>query len=522
MTRTVELVKDYDKNGDGRLDKTERDAARAAVPRGGGMRRPGGEGGESAPPTPGVKISPKDVKPVNASVPLYDEGTLRTLFLTFDDPAWEDELDTFSRTDVEVQADLSVDGKTYKGVGVGFRGASSLFMVGKGQKRSLNISIDHTDSELRLLGYKTLNLLNAHEDPTLMHSVLFARIARDYVPTPKCNFVRVVINGENWGVYSNAQQFDKTFIDENLPGDTGARWKVPGSPQGDGGLRWLGDDLEAFKSRYTMKSGKEKDWKALMDLCRTLDATPPENLEAALAPLLDIDNVLRFLAVDITLVNNDGYWTRASDYSIFRGKDGRFRIFPHDMNETFAMQAGMRGPGGRGGPGGPGGFGPPGRPDEGGPPGGPPPGDGPPSNDGPRPPQEGSPPATRPIPAGTRLDPLLGMNDARKPLRSKLLAVPALRERYLGYVKDIATRWLDWNTLSPIVAGYRTLIDADVKIDTRRLSGYDIFRRMTADEPSELVKQGRRSDMSLRAFATARRDYLLGLDAVKAAPLPKR
>jgi hypothetical protein len=114
------------------------------------------------------------------------------------------------------------------------------------------------------------------------------------------------------------------------------------------------------------------------------------------------------------------------------------------------------------------------------------------------------------------------MNDARKPLRSKLLAVPALRERYLGYVKDIATRWLDWNTLSPIVAGYRTLIDADVKIDTRRLSGYDIFRRMTADEPSELVKQGRRSDMSLRAFATARRDYLLGLDAVKAAPLPKR
>ena len=37
-----------------------------------------------------------------------------------------------------------------------------------------------------------------------------------------------------------------------------------------------------------------------------------------------------------------------------------------------------------------------------------------------------------------------------KPLRSKLLAVPALRARYLSYVSEIAERWLDWQTLEPV------------------------------------------------------------------------
>ena len=32
------------------------------------------------------------------------------------------------------------------------------------------------------------------------------------VPAPKANFVRLVINGENWGIYANVQQFNKDFL----------------------------------------------------------------------------------------------------------------------------------------------------------------------------------------------------------------------------------------------------------------------------------------------------------------------
>ncbi|MEJ7637520.1 MAG: CotH kinase family protein [Singulisphaera sp.] len=47
-----------------------------------------------------------------------------------------------------------------------------------------------------------MNLLNSHEDPTFLHTVLYFDIARHYIP-PKANFVRVVINGESWGLYVN-------------------------------------------------------------------------------------------------------------------------------------------------------------------------------------------------------------------------------------------------------------------------------------------------------------------------------
>ena len=55
--------------------------------------------------------------------------------------------------------------------------------------------------------------------------------------------------------------------------------------------------------------------------------------------------MLWFLALDNALINNDGYWTRASDYSLYRDPKGKFHVIPHDMNEAFgpAMSFGVVG-----------------------------------------------------------------------------------------------------------------------------------------------------------------------------------
>jgi spore coat protein CotH len=180
--------------------------------------------------------------------------------------------------------------------------------------------------------------------------------------------------------------------------------------------------------------------------------------------LLDVDGALRFLALEVALVNSDGYWARASDYSIYQDEQDRFHIIPHDINEAL-MTEGGGGPGGFGG-GGRGGFRGGGRGGFGG--------------------------------GGVDLDPLTGLNDSSKPLRSRLLAVPALRERYLGYVRDIAENWLDWPEIEPLLNAYRDLISADVKRDTRKLyttAAFDTSFDVSSD--------------SLRSFIEARREYLL-------------
>jgi hypothetical protein len=434
----------------------------------------GGRG--MAPSSPGQRLAPDSVRTFRDE-PLYDTGVLRTLFLQFESADWEKELSDFYNTDVDVPAQLTVDGRVYRDVGVRFRGMSSFAFVPEGSKRSLNVSLDFADNDQRLLGYRTLNLLNANSDPTFTRALLYSEIARAYIPAAKANYVRVVINGESWGVYINVEQFNSDFVRDRFKSARGARWKVPGSPIGRGGMTYLGEDINAYRRIYDIRSrDDERSWRQLIRMFKVLNETPADRLEAELAGLLNVDGALRFLAIENVLANTDGYWTRASDYNIYLDEQGRVHVLPHDMNEAFEEEGG--GPGGRG---------------RGGPPGGPP---------FQLPPGIQLPPGVQfPLTfglAGAELDPLVGLDDTSKPLRSKLLAVPALRARYLGYVREIADKWLDWRTLEPLVQRYQAVIAADVKADTRKL--------YTTAQFTSGVDRG---DDSLKSFADRRRAYLL-------------
>lgn len=508
-------------------------------PGGGG---PGGGGNRPA-ASKGREIAKSSVSPMQGD--LYDLNVFRTIFIDFENEDWESELEDFHGTDVDVVATVTVDGKAYEGVGIHFRGASSYGMVPAGYKRSLNLSIDTVDNDQRLLGYKTLNLLNGNGDESMMSTVLYSHIAREHLPTPKANFVRVVINGENWGVYTNVQQFNKEFVKENYGSSKGARWKVSGSPRGGGGLDYRGPDPENYQFPYEQKSGGKKSLEKLIELCRVLEETPTEELPAALEPICDVDELLWFLALDNGLINSDGYWIRASDYSIYLDKDDVFHFIPHDMNEAFRGAGG--GPGGPGGPGRGGrGFGGPGRggpgfggpgfggpgfggpgfggpdfggrgfggPERGGPERGGPERGGP-ELGGPGEDRRGGGPDRGPGQAGgsrLELDPLIGMDDASKPLRSKVLAVPKYRQQYLRNIREIAEKSLDWNSLGPVVASTSALIDEAVKEGTRKLGSYEAFVSATSESPvSDKVPQARggHGSMKLKSFADERREYLL-------------
>jgi len=443
MQQEIKLVAQYDKDGDKRLNAAERRAAREAMRGNPGRARTSGYAS-----TPGPRLTPADVKSFPATVPVYDTATLRTIFLQFEEADWEQELAAFYNTDVEVPATMMVDGRTFRDVGVHFRGNSSYRMVPAGYKHSLNLTLDFVHDKQDFGGYNSFNLLNANNDATFVRTLIYGDIARRYIPTAKVNYARVVINGESWGVYVSSQQVDKSFLREWFGTTKGERWRVPGSPRGRGGLEYLGDNPSSYQRLYEIKSGDSPQaWADLITLCKVLNETPADRLEAALAPILDVDGVLKFLALDIALVNGDGYWTRASDYNIYQDPKGQFHLIPHDFNEGLGGE--MRGFGG-----------------------------------GPR--------------GGPELDPLAGLSDTTKPLRSKLLAVPALRARYLAYVRDIAEKWLDWKSLSPAALKYQALIAADVKTDTRKLYSLEEFE-------SGLTGAGD----SLKNFVDHRRAYLL-------------
>ena len=435
-----QVVEKFDADKDGRLNTAEREAARQALSASIGGRIGGRFGGNRPAPSPGITLTPSEVKHY-PDAPLYDPATLRTFFIEFENPEWEAELVAFNNTDVEVPATVTVDGRVYPDVGVHFRGNSS-FGVGNGFKRSLNLAFDFVHENQAIGGYRTLNFLNANTDPTLMRTVLSMHIARQYIAAPKANFVRVVINGENWGVYANAQQFNKEFVADNFGTTKGARWKISQANRGGGGFTYQGDDASRYRATFQIKSKDEPEaWAALIDLAKTLDTTPVESLEAALASRIDIDAYLRFLALDNVMNSADAFYQRVADYSLYRDPAGKFHFVFHDANEMFSM-------GGR----------------------------------------------------SQQLSPLVAENDTNKPIIAKVLAVPALRTKYLGYLREIAEKSLDWNAMGPIVRQYSALIADDVARDTRKLFSTEDFVRTTTDDPTP---------GTLRSFFEGRRTFLL-------------
>jgi hypothetical protein len=406
---------------------------------------PGGEAQATETGTTGVTLTPADVA-TYAGVPLYDTSVIRTFFIEFGYDDWEAELEAFYNTDVQVPVTATVDGVTYDDVGVRFRGNTSFMMTPAGLKRPIRLKFDFIDENQAVEGYRTLNLLNGVGDPGFLHLPLYSYIANQYIAAPKVNYVRLVVDGENWGVYANQQHFNRDFVEDYFGyGGDGVRWQVPGSPGARGGMEYLGDDIEQYRAIYEIDNqDSEESWNALINLFEVLNGTPTEDLVAALDPLLDIDGVLRFLALEVVLNNSDGYFERASDYYIYLDPDGRFHVAPHDMNETFSDR-------------------------------------------------------------NVSLDPLVGLDDETKPLRSKLLQVPELRARYLEYVLDIATNWLDWDTLGPVATAYHDLIAADMERDTRKLFSYEAFTASLAE---------------LETYVEARQAYLLATVPALIAAIP--
>ena len=454
------LVGQFDTNKDGKLTGAERDAA---------LQARGSNNAALMPETTVREGVQSDVQASLTATPegspaLYDAQTLRTIHLRFHHENWYEQMNAFYRTDIEVPAELIVDGKVYPGVGVHFRGTSSYFTV-QSEKKSFNIAVDYGEDGQRLYGYKTLNLLNGHVDGSFLREILYNRITRDYMPAMKTNLVKLVVNGENWGVYINLQQYNKDFLAEWFGTKGGIRWKVG---PGGGALNYIGDDPAAYQEMYQLKTANvEKPWEGLIALCKMLDATTPDAvLVENLPSLLNIDQVLWQLAVSNVFMDDDGYIHKGGDYAIYQDINSRFHLIPHDNNESLRFgRSGRGGPGGRG----PGGW------------------------------------SWGELTNGL-VSPVTHADNAARPLIKRLLSNPEWRARYLAHVRTVVNEWLDWEVLAPIIKEYQTLIDTEVQADDKKLYTYEEF---TTDVPA-----------ALKRFVNERRAYLSNHPEIN-RPVPK-
>ncbi|MCB0633071.1 MAG: CotH kinase family protein [Saprospiraceae bacterium] len=279
---------------------------------------------------------------------LYDMDHIIEVKITFAESRWDAVLDSLKQmgNSHRLDAEVSVDGTLYKGVGVRYKGNSSYFNVRKeaSTKLPFNIEFNHKIKDQRLPGgYETLKLSNVFRDPSFLREVLGYEIAGRYMPSPRANFAKVYVNDTYLGLYNCTESVDEDFLEKYyLPheGDEeGALVKcdpdwhgrtIESCPQGDkASLMYLGPDSTCYQYLYEMKS--DEGWDDLIELTRVLNKEP-ENLDK----ILNVDQALWMLAFNNVTVSLDSYTGRlCHNYYLYRDSFGLFHPILWDMNLCF-------------------------------------------------------------------------------------------------------------------------------------------------------------------------------------------
>jgi hypothetical protein len=271
-------------------------------------------------------------QPVHAQIwpQLYDPMVVLTLDLTVSAQDWDTvRRDTTFTT--YVPAYLSMPGEPSILVAVRRKSSVALPKPGGGpEKVSLKIDIN-LFVEQSWHGVKKLSLENGGDTSTLregfawyLHRLAYRPGGYPYMPG-LASWVKVYVNGLDYGVYSNVEQVDKRFHE----------WR---------GL-WLSDDTWLYKQSDmgapTIDVGPLTHSPTYNTLCyspfppQTCPTPPPEAVATELSQLIDMQGMLTLGAVDAWCYSPDNLFAKGKNHFY---SDSRYRkrlYYPWDIDANF-------------------------------------------------------------------------------------------------------------------------------------------------------------------------------------------
>jgi hypothetical protein len=361
---------------------------------------------------------------------LYNVNEIKSVYLTFADPNWQNTLASYYNTNNYLSATLTIDGLELPQVGVQYKGQTSYTMLPQGsQKKSFSIKTDQFIANQEIQGYNNLNLNNCFQDATFLKEFIYVQLIRKHIPAAKASFTKLYINGESWGLYVNVQQMNKDYLEEWFLSNDGTNWRadspIPtggggGGPQwGDGtaALNYLGTNQSTYQQYYTLKSTEETDpWSLLVNTCDVLNNTPIAGLTDQLPAVMDVDRALWFLACEIAFGDDDSYVYKGKmDYYVYWEKEtGRTIPLEFDGNSVLTTQT-------------------------------------------------------------QNWSPFYHADNVNFPLMNRLMQVPEYRQRYLAHMRTIVSEMLSLSTSQAMISQYSAMIDAEVQADTKKIYTYQQF-----------------------------------------------
>lgn len=297
---------------------------------------------------------------------LFDTDEVISIDILMDEDEWNKMLENAMSEEYYV-CDVIVNGTTFKDVGIRPKGNTSLSSIAMdpdSDRFSLKLEFDQFIEGQTCFGLDKLILNNNYADATNMkEAIVYDMFQYIGAEASLYNYADVSLNGEYTGVYLALEGVEDSFMLRNLGTRAGELYKPESMGMGGGldnggskpdtggfsmgstggaNLGYTDDDLDSYS---TIWDGEITDTGAA-DHRRVVTALKNINEGNDIEKYIDVDNVLKYMAVHAFVVNMDSLsGSMAHNYYLYE-YDGQLNIFPWDYNLSFGgMSAGKDGSG---------------------------------------------------------------------------------------------------------------------------------------------------------------------------------
>ncbi len=283
---------------------------------------------------------------------LFDTSKIISVNIKMDEDDWNEMLEN-AISEEYYQCDVEINGTTFRNVAIRPKGNTSLSSIADDpdtDRYSFKLEFDYYVDGQTCYGLDKLILNNNYADATNMKEALvydmFQSIGAD---ASLYNYAQISVNGEYWGVYLALEAVEDSFLMRNYGAQNGDLYKPEGSMGGFGGssgnggadLNYSDDELSSYETIWdgeVTDSGKS-DHKRVVTALKNI--SEGNDLEA----YMDVDNILRYMAVHVFSVNEDSLsGFMAHNYYLYES-GGQLNIIPWDYNLAFGGMSMGGGPG---------------------------------------------------------------------------------------------------------------------------------------------------------------------------------
>lgn len=272
------------------------------------------------------------------SVRIFDDSYVHHIDIQIDD--WDKFLEEAPEEEY-TECDVEIDGELFTSIGLRAKGNNSRRLVEEyGLDRySLKIEFDHFQEGNTYYGLDKMSLDSSFQDNSYLKNYMtYDMMSFMGVPSPLCSYVRVTVNGEDWGLFLAVEEPEEAFARRNFGADYGMLYKPDyrslEDANNDVALKYTTDNPEDYDNifRHAKFDCTESDQQRLIQALKVLSEGQGTELESA----VNVDEVLRYFTVQVFVVNLDSYLGKTGHNYFLYEEDGVISILPWDYNLAFA------------------------------------------------------------------------------------------------------------------------------------------------------------------------------------------